>query len=85
MNYDDIGPYVNADQPYVAAAWNNVQNVPDTFLIGDGTQTTVDGVTYTNVALGSNTQYAALVRVEIVSDNPAMVSTYNSLHSTKSV
>lgn len=74
MDYDDVGPYVNSDQPYVAAAWSNVQDVPNTFAVGDGSQTRVGDVTYTNVPLRSNTQYAALVRVEIVSDNPNMVS-----------
>lgn len=31
-------------------------------------------MTYRNVPLRSNTEYAALVRVEIVSDNPDVVS-----------
>ena len=82
MNYNDVGPYVNSDQPYVAAAWSDAKDIPSTpFVVGDGSQTTVDGVTYINVPLRSNTQYAALVRVEIVSDNPDMVSikTYMTL------
>ena len=72
--YDDVGPYVNSDLPYVAAAWSNVQDIPNIFTVGDDSVTRVDGVSYTNVPLRSNTQYAALVRVEIVSDNPNMVS-----------
>jgi hypothetical protein len=76
-NYDNVvEPYINFDQPYVAAAWSDVQDIPNTrpFVVGDGSRTIVGDVTYTNVPLRSNTQYAALVRVEIVSDNPAMVS-----------
>ena len=82
MKYNDVGPYVNFDQPYVAAAWSNVEDIPNTrpFVVGDGSQTTVDGVTYKNVPLRSNTQYAALLRVEIVSDNPDMVSTKTYYH-----
>ena len=82
MDYDDVGPYINSDQPYVAAAWNNVQNIPNIFVVGDGSQTRVGDVTYINVPLRSNTQYAAQVRVEIVSDNPDMVS---KRHSTMSI
>ena len=75
MNFDDVGPYdrSNPNEPYVAAAWNNSQVVPDMFEIGTGSETTVDGVTYRNVPLQSNTAYAALVRVEIVSDDTSMV------------
>lgn len=80
MVFDNVGPYVNSEQPYVAAAWDDVQDVPDTFIIGDGSVTVAGGVTYTNVELSSNTEYAALVRVEVVSDNPAMVSTQCTCH-----
>ena len=76
MNYDDTGPYnaMNPAQPYVAAAWDNAQDIPSTLVVGDGVRREAGGEIYTNVALESNTQYAVLVRVEIVSDNPAMVS-----------
>ena len=76
MKYNDVGPYVDSDQPYVAAAWSDIKDIPNTrpFVVGDGSQTTVRDITYTNVPLRSNTPYAALVRVEIVSDNPDMVS-----------
>lgn len=73
MDYDDVGPFIDENQPYVAAAWDNVDEIPDSFRVGDGRQTTVGGVIYTNRELSSNTQYAAFVRLEIVSDNPNVV------------
>lgn len=81
MNYDNVHEFMgNNDEPYVAAAWDNAQNVPDTFEIGTGTTTVADGVTYRNVPLQSNSRYAAVVRVEIVSDDPTMVSNYLSVN-----
>ena len=78
MNYDNVGPYdtANPGRPYVAAAWDNAQKVPNTLLVGNGIMTRAGDVEYTNVPLRSNTMYAVLVRVEIVSDNPAIVSYY---------
>ena len=75
MDYDDVGPYDKTmpNAPYIAAAWDNAQAVPDTITIGAGTMTTAGGMTFNNVGLASNTEYAALVRVEIVSDDPTMV------------
>lgn len=54
---------------YIAAAWDNPNDVPSSLTAGDGRTTIVNGVTYVNVALNSGTSYALLVRVDIVSDN----------------
>ena len=76
MIYDNVGPYdtANPDRPYVAAAWDNAQQVRDTLVVGNGMMTRAGDMEYTNVPLRSDTPYAVLVRVEIVSDNPAIVS-----------
>lgn len=73
-NYDDVGPYVSPNQPYVAAAWDDVQRIPESILVGDGSDFIAGGVTYRNVPLNSNTRYTVLARIEIVSDDPTMVN-----------
>ena len=75
MDLNDVGPYnrTRPSDPYVAAAWDDVNGVPEQIIIGDGTTTEAGGDTYTNARLASNTAYEALVRVEIVSDDPAVV------------
>ena len=84
VDLNDVGPYdrTRPSEPYVAAAWDDVTRVPEQITIGSGTTTAAGGETYMNVPLSSNTAYEALVRVEIVSDNPAVVCNhYMSSHN----
>ena len=53
---------------YIAAAWSDPDNVPTSFLVGDGSKTVANGVTYENVALKSDTDYVHLIRIDIQSD-----------------
>lgn len=60
-----------ADPPqeyYITAAWDNPRDVPDMYTVGDETTTMVDGVTYENVALSSDSDYAYIIRFDIMSD-----------------
>ena len=68
--YLDAGVYTSGVAYYIAAAWdsNGISSVPDTFTVGDGTTTTANNVTYVNVGLDQNTQYAIFTRIEIESD-----------------
>ena len=71
-NYLDAQPYVDdlSVNYYITAAWDEsvIQDVPDTFVVGDLSTTTADGVQYTNGPLDSNTRYGVFIRYEIDSD-----------------
>ena len=77
-NYANTGPYnstsVPSQEAYITAAWSNSEDVPDTFLIGDGSITMAGGITYDNVGLSSNTDYAYLIQIEIESDTDEVSS-----------
>ena len=52
------------------------------FLVGDGSKTVANGVTYENVALKSDTDYVHLIRIDIQSDtNEVRRSSSYILHS----
>ena len=61
-------------EAYITAAWGNPLNVPTMFTVGDGTLTTVDSVMYENVGLSSDTDYAYIIRFDIMSDTSNQVS-----------
>ena len=64
-------------QYYVTAAWDadNLSSIPEVFTVGTGMRYTAlppdrsGKVTYTNVRLRSNTNYAIFVRYDIENDN----------------
>ena len=68
----DAMPYsATADPPqeyYITAAWDDPKVVPDTYTVGDETETVANDVTYENGALSSNTDYAYIIRFDIMSD-----------------
>ena len=47
--------------------------MPQSFVIGDETTTEVNGITYVNGRLRQGRQYAVFYRVEIVSNNAAVI------------
>ena len=53
---------------YITAAWDDPDRVPSSFLVGNGSKTVVDGTTYENTNLRSDTSYAVLFRIDIRSD-----------------
>ena len=66
-----------ADPPreaYITVAWGDALDVPTLFTVGDGTSTTVNGVDYENVGLASDTDYAYIIRFDIMSDTSDVVS-----------
>ena len=71
-NYEDAEPYDSTADPaqeyYITAAWSNPEEVPRSYTVGDGSKTEVDSVTYENVGLSSDTDYAYLIRFDIMSD-----------------
>lgn len=71
-DYANTGPYnstvVPSQEAYITAAWSNAADVPDTYIIGDGSITMAGGIIYDNVGLSSNTDYAYLIQIEIQSD-----------------
>lgn len=71
-SYEDAMPYSStADPPqeyYVTAAWDDPNNVPSIFTVGDETTTTANGMNYENAALSSDSDYAYIIRFDIMSD-----------------
>lgn len=53
---------------YITAAWDDPDRVPSSFIVGNGSTTVVDGTTYENTNLRSDTSYAVLFRIDIQSD-----------------
>lgn len=76
-DYPRIGRHSPGAPYYIAAAWENLDAVPESFTVGDGSVTMVDGTEYINAPLSPDTSYAFLVRVEIVSDTPQALVTYS--------
>ena len=58
-----------AQQYYITAAWNNATQLPLSYIVGNESFLTVNGITYSNTRLKSGEEYAMFYRVEIVSDN----------------
>ena len=71
-DYLDAMPYNSDAEPpqqfYITAAWEDPTEVPRTFTIGDGTITKARDTTYENVGLSSDTDYAYIVRFDIMSN-----------------
>ncbi len=67
LAYPDLKPYNRSDSNvyYIAAAWNNVTDIPTQFSIGDGSTTMAvhNGLTeqYYNPKLKSTTEYCYFV------------------------
>ena len=69
--FDDAGPYDAQDDDqtyYITAAWGSASEVPSSLVVGDESTTVVNGETYLNARLRSNTEYAIFYRVEVMSD-----------------
>ena len=75
--YNSAGPYDRTANPpqqaYITAAWSNPLAVPSSFTVGDGSSTTANDRAYENVGLSSDTDYAYLIRFDIMSDTSAQV------------
>ena len=76
LEYPDLMPY-QEDQTtnyYLTAAWNSIEDVPDTFVVGDDTETTAtyEGMqqVYLNKGLSRHTQYHLFVIVHVDSGIP---------------
>ncbi len=86
--YTSNRPY-SSNQPetdYITAAWNGSQiqaGVPSSLNVGDGTTKVVDGITYTNINLDSNTLYAVFVRFDIDADDDLPLYVYSEILMTK--
>lgn len=70
--FEDATAYDREASPaqlyYITAAWDDPDRVPPSFIIGNGSKTVVDGTTYENNELRSDTSYAVLFRIDIRSD-----------------
>ena len=76
LEYPDLMPY-QEDQTtnyYLTAAWNSIEDIPDTFAVGDDTETTAtyEGAeqVYLNKGLSRLTQYHLFVIVHVDSGVP---------------
>ena len=67
-------PYPGRDGVYTAAVWNNIEDVPLTFVVGGG-ETTIssDGIEYFNSRLSESTEYGVFHYVRLVSDTGRVV------------
>ena len=67
-------PYPGIDGVYTAAVWHDIEDVPITFVVGDG-ETTVgsDETTYVNRRLSENTRYGVFYYVRLQSDTGRVV------------
>ena len=67
-------PYPGRDGVYTAAVWHNIEDVPLTFLVGDG-ETTVsrDSTEYFNRRLSESTEYGVFHYVRLQSDTGRVV------------
>jgi len=67
-------PYPGRDGIYTAAVWNNIEDVPLTFVVGDG-ETTVspDGTEYFNSRLSEGTTYGVFYFTRLQSDTGRVV------------
>ena len=67
-------PYPDRDGVYTAAAWQNIDDVPLTFVAGDGETTTLlDGTRYVNRQLSEDTLYGVFYYVRLQSDTGNVV------------
>jgi len=67
-------PYPGRNGIYTAAVWNNIEDVPLTFIVGDGETTLApDGTEYVNRRLSENTPYAVFHYARLQSDTGAVV------------
>ena len=67
-------PYPGRDGVYTAAVWNNIEDVPLTFLVGDGeTTVSLDGTEYFNRRLSESTEYGVFHYVRLESDTGRLV------------
>ena len=79
-------PYPGRDDVYTAAVWNSIENVPLTFVVGDGEVTvSSDGTEYVNRRLSESTQYGVFHYARLQSDTGRVVRVrlYKE-HSTRS-
>ena len=68
-------PYPGRDGVYTAAVWNNIGDVPLTFVVGDGEVTvSSDGREYVNRRLSESTQYGVFHYARLQSDTGRVVS-----------
>ena len=67
-------PYPGRDGVYTAAVWNNIEDVPLTFVVGGG-ETTVglDGREYFNRRLSESTSYGVFYYTRLQSDTGNVV------------
>ena len=69
-NNDQLpAPYPGRDGVYTAAVWHNIEDVPLTFLVGDGEITmSSDGTEYYNRRLSECTTYGVFHYIRLQSD-----------------
>ena len=71
-SYSNAEPFDSTIDPpqeyYITAAWTDPTGVPDVFTVGDGNVIVTGGTAYENVRLSSDTEYAYLIRIDIMSD-----------------
>ena len=78
-SYSAATSSISGAEYYITAAWDEdtLDQVPSTYVVGDGSRTIANGTTYNNVGLRSNTRYTIFIRIIIRSDVPNEVSIKN--------
>ena len=67
-------PYPGTNGVYTAAVWRNIEDVPITFVVGDGEITVSPGrIEYINTRLSENTQYGVFYYARLQSDTGNVV------------
>jgi len=75
-------PYPGTDGVYTAAVWNNIEDVPLTFVVGEGETTRApDGTEYFNRRLSESTQYGVFYYVRLQSNSGNVVIIPNVVFS----
>ena len=84
-NNDQLPPaYPGRDGVYTATVWNNIEDVPLTFVVGGG-ETTVgpDGTDYVNRRLSESTSYGVFHYARLQSDTGRVVRIYVAYHTVQ--
>ena len=67
-------PYPGRDGVYTAAVWNNIEDVPLTFVVGEGESTVgPDRTEYVNRRLSESTSYGVFHYARLLSDTGNVV------------
>ena len=71
-------PFPGTNGVYTAAVWNNIGDVPVTFVVGDGEVTvSTDGTEYVNTRLSESTQYGVFHYARLESDTGRVVRVFD--------